>query len=137
MRGGRTRSPTRLQTHPSTASIAVVNAGIAGNRLLNDGKPPFVGPSTLSRFERDALNTPGLRWIILLQGSNDISAADVLTTPEDQVRLDHRRPEGHSSRAVHVAFGLRRTMQPREGVRDPFANTDAGREKRRTINAWI
>ena len=28
-------------------------------------------------------------------------------------------------------------MLPREGVQKPFVNTDAGREKRRAINAWI
>ena len=131
---------TRLQAHPSTASIAVVNAGIAGNRLLNDGKPPFVGPSTLSRFERDALNTPGLRWIILLQGSNDISAADMLTTPEDQVSAAQIIDGMKALVARARARGIRiygGTMLPREGVQKPFVNTDAGREKRRAINAWI
>ena len=131
---------TRLQTHPSTASIAVVNAGIAGNRLLNDGKPPFVGPSALSRFERDALNTPGVRWIILLQGSNDVSAADMLTTPEDQVSAAQIIDGMKALVARARARGIRiygGTMLPREGVQKPFVNTDAGREKRRAINAWI
>ena len=112
---------TRLQTHPSTASIAVVNAGIAGNRLLNDGKPPFVGPSGLSRFERDALNTPGVRWIILLQGSNDVSAADMLTTPEDQVSAAQIIDGMKALVARARARGIRiygGTMLPREGVRE-------------------
>jgi lysophospholipase L1-like esterase len=131
---------TRLQTDPSTASIAVVNAGIAGNRLLNDGRTPFIGPSGLSRFDRDVLNTPGVRWIILLQGSNDVSAADMLTTPEDQVSaaqiIDGMKLVIARARArgIRIYGG---TMLPREGVRKPFVNTDAGREKRRAINAWI
>jgi lysophospholipase L1-like esterase len=131
---------TRLQANPSTASIAVVNAGIAGNRLLNDGKPPFIGPSSLSRFDRDVLRTPGLRWIILLQGSNDVSATDMLTTPEDQVSatqiIDGMKAliaRAHA-RGVKIYGG---TMLPREGVEKPFVNTDAGREKRRVLNAWI
>jgi lysophospholipase L1-like esterase len=130
----------RLQANPTTRSIAVVNAGIAGNRLLNDGKPPFIGPSSLSRFDRDVLNTPGLRWIILLQGSNDVSAADMLTTREDQVSaaqiIDGMKAliaRAHA-RGVRIYGG---TMLPREGVRKPFANTGAGREKRRALNAWI
>jgi hypothetical protein len=41
---------TRLQAKPALASIAVINAGIAGNRLLSDGVAPFVGQSALSRF---------------------------------------------------------------------------------------
>ena len=59
----------RLQANRATASIAVVNAGIAGNRILNDGRPPYIGPSSLSRFDRDVLDTPGVRSIILLQGA--------------------------------------------------------------------
>ena len=39
----------------------------------------------LSRFDRDALSKPGVRWILLLSGSNDISAADMLDTPKDKV----------------------------------------------------
>jgi lysophospholipase L1-like esterase len=131
---------TRLQAQRSTAAIAVVNAGIAGNRLLNDGKPPFIGPSGLSRFERDALNAPGVRWIILLQGGNDVSAADMLTTPEDQVSAAQIIGGMKVLVARARARGIRiygGTMLPREGVRKPFANTDAGREKRRAINAWI
>ena len=130
----------RLQANAASASIAVVNAGIAGNRLLNDGKPPFIGPSSLSRFDRDVLRTPGLRWIILLQGSNDVTAADMLTTPEDQVSaaqiIDGMKALITRARArgVRIYGG---TMLPREGVGKPFVSTDAGREKRRAVNAWI
>ena len=35
--------------------VAVVNAGISGNRLLSDG----MGESALARFQRDALDQPG------------------------------------------------------------------------------
>ena len=88
--GGRQRRwpdvlATRLQADPALASIAVVNAGISGNRILNDGRAPFIGPSSLSRFDRDVLARPGVRFVILLQGSNDISASDMLPTPEDHV----------------------------------------------------
>ena len=130
----------RLQAERPTASIAVVNAGIAGNRILNDARPPFIGPSSLSRFDRDVLDTPGLRWIILLQGSNDISGADMLTTPEDRVSarqiIDGMQAliaRAHA-RGVRILGG---TLLPREGVQKPFVSTDAGREKRRALNTWI
>jgi lysophospholipase L1-like esterase len=131
---------TRLQAERATASIAVVNAGIAGNRILNDARPPFIGPSSLSRFDRDVLETPGLRWIILLQGSNDISGADMLTTPQDRVSarqiIDGMQAliaRAHA-RGVRILGG---TLLPREGVQKPFVSTDAGREKRRALNTWI
>jgi lysophospholipase L1-like esterase len=41
-------------------NIAVLNKGISGNRLLVDG----AGPSALSRFDRDVLAQPGVRWVI-------------------------------------------------------------------------
>ena len=49
--------------------MAVVNAGISGNRLLSDG----MGESALARFQRDALDQPGVASVIVLIGINDIS----------------------------------------------------------------
>ncbi|MBH1448953.1 SGNH/GDSL hydrolase family protein [Stenotrophomonas geniculata] len=50
-------------------SIAVVNAGISGGRLLRDG----MGESVLARLQRDALDQPGVASVIVLIGINDIS----------------------------------------------------------------
>ena len=41
---------------------SVVNAGISGNRVLND----FVGPNAQSRTDRDVLGQPGVRFVTLL-----------------------------------------------------------------------
>ncbi|WP_442261654.1 SGNH/GDSL hydrolase family protein [Stenotrophomonas riyadhensis] len=49
--------------------VAVVNAGISGNRLLRDG----MGESVLARLQRDALDQPGVDSMIVLIGINDIS----------------------------------------------------------------
>lgn len=58
----------RLQANRATAHIAVVNAGISGNRILGDNGGGMV------RLFHDALDQPGVRWITLLEGINDISA---------------------------------------------------------------
>jgi lysophospholipase L1-like esterase len=50
------------------APLAVVNEGIAGNRLLQND----VGPSGLSRFDRDVLTQAGAAYVIVLLGVNDI-----------------------------------------------------------------
>jgi lysophospholipase L1-like esterase len=131
---------TRLQADPALASVAVVNAGISGNRILNDGRAPFIGPSSLSRFDRDALGKPGVRAVILLQGSNDISAADMLTTAADQVSAQQIIDGMKALVARAHAKGIRivgATLLPREGVAKPFVSTDAGRAKRRAVNEWI
>jgi lysophospholipase L1-like esterase len=54
-------------------SIAVVNLGISGNRLLSDSA--CYGDALASRFERDVLRRPGVRTAILLIGINDINFA--------------------------------------------------------------
>lgn len=52
-------------------NVAVLNAGISGNRLLNGSA--CYGASLLSRFRRDALAVPGVRAVIVLIGVNDIN----------------------------------------------------------------
>jgi lysophospholipase L1-like esterase len=48
--------------------IAVLNLGIGGNRVLADG----LGPSALSRFDRDVLSQAGVTHLIILEGVNDL-----------------------------------------------------------------
>ncbi len=60
---------SRFQAARGTAGIGVVNLGISGNRVLHDG----AGASALARFDRDVLALEGVRWVVLLEGINDIS----------------------------------------------------------------
>ncbi|HEY7014477.1 MAG TPA: GDSL-type esterase/lipase family protein [Streptosporangiaceae bacterium] len=50
--------------------LSVANAGITGNLLLH--QLPCFGETGLTRFQRDALDQPGVRTVILMEGSNDI-----------------------------------------------------------------
>jgi lysophospholipase L1-like esterase len=130
----------RLQADPAGASIAVVNAGIAGNRILNDGVEPFVGPSGLARFDRDALSKPSVRWILLLAGGNDVSASDMLTAPKEHVSAQQIIEGMKMLIARAHAKGLKiwgATLLPNAGVRKPFIRTEAGVAKRQAINAWV
>ena len=61
----------RLQADKDTANIAVLNEGIGGNCVLHGG----LGPTAVSRFERDVLSQSGVRWLILLEGVNDIGGS--------------------------------------------------------------
>jgi lysophospholipase L1-like esterase len=58
----------RLQSGPSTRNIAVLNQGIGGNRVLNDE----LGPNALSRFDQDVIAQAGVRYVVVLEGINDI-----------------------------------------------------------------
>jgi lysophospholipase L1-like esterase len=71
-----------LAANKATANLAIVNHGISGNRLLADG----AGVSALARFDRDVLAQPGVKWLIVLEGINDIGlgarAADPITADD-------------------------------------------------------
>jgi len=58
----------RLAAQKATANIAVGNMGIGGNRVLRD----VTGASALARFDRDVLSQPGVKWVMVLEGINDI-----------------------------------------------------------------
>lgn len=130
----------RLHADSMLASIAVINSGIAGNRLLNDASSPFVGPSMLARLDRDVLSKPGVRWIVVLTGSNDISASDMLVTPKDKVSaqqiiagLQQLVARAHAKNIK--VYGA--TLLPKAGVGKPFVHTPEAQAKRDEVNAWI
>jgi lysophospholipase L1-like esterase len=53
--------------------VGIVNRGIAANSLLTTySNALLAGRAGLERFERDALATSGLRWVVVLIGTNDI-----------------------------------------------------------------
>lgn len=58
----------KLQADHKTTMLAVLNHGIGGNHLLTDG----LGPNALARFDRDVLAQAGVRYLIVLEGVNDL-----------------------------------------------------------------
>lgn len=128
----------RLQADPALASIAVINAGIAGNRLLSDAVEPFVGPSALSRFQRDALDKPGVRWILLHEGINDIATATLLRRPQGQVTaaqvIEGMKTLAARAHAQGVRIGVG-TLLPYEGAKQFYS--EAAEAERQAVNAWI
>jgi lysophospholipase L1-like esterase len=71
----------RLQTAPATARLAVLNQAAGGNRVLNDG----LGPSAVSRIDRDVLGQCGVRWMLMFEGVNDIGTAAASQAAQDQI----------------------------------------------------
>ena len=62
---------TRLQANKPTTNLGVLNEGIGGNRILNDN----TGPSAIARLDRDVFNNPHARYLVILEGINDIGHA--------------------------------------------------------------
>lgn len=74
----------RLQANRKTAHFSIVNEGIAGGRVLFEGH----GPSALARFDRDVLAQPGIRYVIYLEGINDIGQILKADSPEKTLTVD-------------------------------------------------
>jgi lysophospholipase L1-like esterase len=129
------------------SKLAVVNAGILGNRLLNEGAFPSFGIGALARWERDALALPGVTHIVLLEGINDIGfpgaklgdrlLADLADTrtSEDLIAAYRQlisRAHAHGVKVIGA------TITPCEGV--TFLSgyySDSKEAARQTVNKWI
>ncbi len=72
----------RLAANKKTAHIGVANMGIGGNRVLRDG----AGASALARLDRDVLSQSGVKWLMLLEGINDIGRE--VASPAEAVTAD-------------------------------------------------
>jgi lysophospholipase L1-like esterase len=128
----------RLQAEPRTRHLAVLNHGIGGNRVLLDG----LGPNALARFERDVLAQPGVRYLILLEGVNDLGTLtrDAPTTPEAHRALvediigAYRQMVARARERGIVAIGATIIPYGTSGYYHPDAQNEADRQ---AINAWI
>lgn len=139
---GNHRWPDRLAERLNAAGggrpVGVVNEGISGNQLLADG----AGQSGLTRFDRDVLATPGVRWVILLLGTNDLGIGYGPVTARRPASLHPPTVQdleaGYRQLIARAhAHGLKiygATVPPFEGAAYWSPQGDALRE---AINAWI
>lgn len=121
----------RLRADPATAHVAVLNAGIGGNCVLR----ACLGPAAVDRFQRDVLQAPGARWLVILEGINDIGQAEGeagaqavargLTEAYGQM-IDRARARG-----IRV-YGA--TLLPFGGS---FYDRPEREAARQAVNAWI
>jgi lysophospholipase L1-like esterase len=126
----------RLQARRGTSDLAVVDQGISGNRVLHD----FIGPNALARFDRDVLAQSGVRWVIVLEGINDIGipgafglAAEAVTA--EQLIEGHRQLVERAHAQGLLIYGG--TLTPFEGTTFPGYFTPEGEAKRQAVNHWI
>jgi lysophospholipase L1-like esterase len=109
--------------------MAVLNAGIGGNRVLNEGN----GPSALARFDRDVIAQTGATHVIVLEGINDIGQARQNASPSaaDLIAGHRQMIDRAHARGLRI-YGA--TLTPFAGAN---AWTAEGEAKRQALNAWI
>jgi lysophospholipase L1-like esterase len=116
------------------ANIAVLNEGISGNRLLRDG----AGVNALARFDRDVLAQPGVKWLTIMEGINDIGlgsrdeaqANDAVTSGDLIGALKQLIDRAHA----HGIKVIGATLTPYEGA---AYYSESGEKMRATVNQWI
>jgi lysophospholipase L1-like esterase len=134
------RLAERLAGRPNAEPVGVVNAGIGGNRILHDHPEDLFGPSALARLDRDVLAVPGLRWVVLMEGINDIGHPTNANLPEQDVSANEIIAGMKQIIArVHdrgaKIYGA--TLTPYEDTIFHEYYQPAGEAKREAINEWI
>jgi lysophospholipase L1-like esterase len=113
--------------------LSVANAGISGNRILQNGEIPMFGSSGLSRFTPDALGIPGVSTILILEGINDIGQTDA--TAGQIIGGLTRLVEMAKAAHVRVLLG---TLTPSENPDEPVSSSEAAQNStREAVNRWI
>ena len=126
-------------------AMYVSNQGISGNRVLNDG----MGVSALARFDRDVLATPGLAYVVVFEGINDIGISFAPRSDTGPFAAFMKAFGGPPISADDIIAGYRQliarahergvkiyaaTVTPYEGA---GTDTPQGEAVRQAVNAWI
>jgi lysophospholipase L1-like esterase len=117
----------RLQDGPPGQVHPVVDEGISGNRILVSSVR--FGVSAVERFLRDTAAVSGARYVILLEGINDIGFS---LTPVTRIIAGYRELIAAAHAAGLKIFGA--TLTPFQGSGYYSA---AGEAEREAINHWI
>jgi lysophospholipase L1-like esterase len=120
----------RLQADPKFRHLGVLNEGISGNKIMLDG----AGPSALARFDRDILAQTGVKYLLILEGINDIgrlhtvpdgtSAAELIFAMDQMIQRAH----------AHGIAVIGCTLTPYHGA---GYSTEAGEAIRKAVNDFI
>jgi lysophospholipase L1-like esterase len=112
----------RLQADPDANKVGVINQGIGANAVLSDNQTG--GSSALNRFDHDVLSQPGVRWVIVFEGTNDIcggaSSSSLISAYQTFIN------KAHANKIL--AYGATIT---------PFKGYSTYNSTRLTVNNWI
>jgi lysophospholipase L1-like esterase len=125
----------------SEVLLAVLNQGIAGNRVLTDG----AGISALARFEHDVLSEPGVSHVVVFIGINDIGVPGTAIEPRGIIRTSDEIIAGYKQlieRAhLHSIKVIGSPLTPFENALVGTPNqgyfTPDKEAKRQAVNYWI
>jgi lysophospholipase L1-like esterase len=124
----------RLHSNPDTAGVAVLNHGMGGSRLLDDGQ----GAGWLDRLVRHVFAASAVRWLVIFKGVNDIGTAPARPVAQRRLTADlvqaYEHIIAHAHRRGARVYGA--TLLPFGGhdYDDPPRHREASRL---VVNEWI
>jgi lysophospholipase L1-like esterase len=121
--------------------IGVLDEGIGGNRILHDANSNIAfGVSALARLDRDVLAQPGVKYVIVLEGINDLGHAGPNLFPNEQVNAEDiiaglkQLIERAHEKGIKI-YGA--TLTPFAGTPFPGYFSEAKEAQRKAVNLWI
>lgn len=114
----------RLRNNPATKQVGVLNHGIGGNCLWRGG----IGQTALQRLERDILTQPGIKWLMVMEGINDLGGG---TKAPDLIK-SYRQIIARAHDRGLLVYGI--TVLP---CGDSFYDKPGVEEERQKVNEWI
>ncbi|MFL6354018.1 MAG: SGNH/GDSL hydrolase family protein [Bryobacteraceae bacterium] len=131
----------RLLRQTGAPRMGVLDEGIGGNRILHDPNANIAfGVNALARFDRDVLAQPGIRYVIVLEGINDLGHAGPNLFPNEQVSAEDiiaglkQLIERAHVKGIKI-YGA--TLTPFAGTIFPGYFSEAKEMKRKAVNTWI
>lgn len=123
----------RLASNPATANLSVLDEGIGGNCILVH----CVAPNALARFDRDVLSQAGVKYIIVLEGINDIGRLHEPNLPEYKLTaedLEQGLAQLVARAHEHGIKMIGATLTPYKGA---GYFSEKGEQIREALNRWI
>ena len=117
----------RLQANTGTQNVGVLNLGIGGNTVLSGG----LGPTARARFNSDVLGQSGVRYLIVLEGVNDVGYASSQSVGTNLIAA-YQEFIDKAHAADILAYGVPILPFGGNGYYTPDHETI-----RQTVNSWV
>ena len=125
---GNDRWPDQLFDRIGSSGVAIANEAAGGNAVLSGG----LGPTAVSRFDRDVLGRDGVRWLIVFEGVNDLGGGPA-GTADDLIGAYRQFIAKAHAAGIH-AYGATLTPFGGHGYDDVAGVHEAARQR---VNSWI
>jgi lysophospholipase L1-like esterase len=123
----------RLQNNLATAHLSVLDEGIGGNCVLIH----CVAPNALARFDRDVLSQAGVKYVIVLEGINDIGRLHEPNLPSYKLTAEDLEQGLAQLAARGHEHGIKVFGATLTGYKGAGYFTEKGEQIREAVNHWI